>query len=110
MVNGDKVREALSSILKDCCLCSLDSKSLSGGLCSTWNPIKGLFNAYHSPAIILLEGRFQGWNQVVKVVNCYGPYSNRKDFWNQRREDGLLLDPTVIIGGDLNLTLSSREI
>lgn len=47
---------------------------------------------------------------MVKVVNCYGPYSNRKEFWKQIMGDGSLFDPSNIIGGDFSLTLSEREI
>ena len=42
MVNGGKVREALTPILKYRCICNLGSKGLSYGLCSTWNPIKSI--------------------------------------------------------------------
>lgn len=88
MVSGIKVRESLNSILKDWCIYTLYSKGLSRGLCSSWNPLKTLFNTYQSSARIVLEGKVQGWIQMVTVVNCYGPYSNRKYFWNRIMEDG----------------------
>lgn len=89
-------------------MCYLESKGLSRRLCLVWNPKKGIFNAYQSFACIVLEGRVKGWAQLVKLVNRYGPYINMKDFLNQIMEDGWLSDPTVILGGDLNLTISDR--
>jgi hypothetical protein len=59
----------------------IDSEGLSGGFCPAWNPLKSLFNSYQSSTGIVLDGRVQGWNQGVKVVNFYGPYTQRKEFW-----------------------------
>lgn len=47
---------------------------------------------------------------MVKVVNWYRPYSNRKESWKQIMEYGLLSNHLVIIGGDFNLTLSEMDI
>ena len=38
------------------------------------------------------------------------PYNDRKEFWERVEEFGALDLPDVIIGGDLNLTLSTNEI
>lgn len=46
MVDGGKVREALNSIMKDWCICTLYFEGLSGGVCFSCNPLKALFNAY----------------------------------------------------------------
>lgn len=58
----------------------------------------------------MLEGKFQGWNQTIKVINCYGPYKHREEFWLQILEDGFIFDPFVILGGYFNFTMSNREI
>ena len=79
MVSGSKVREALNTILKDWCICTLVSKGIFKGLCSSWNPYKALFNAYQSSTGIVLDWKVQGWNHEVKIVNYYGLYSQRKE-------------------------------
>lgn len=45
-----------------------------------------------------------------KITKCYGHYSNRKHFWDVMVEDNLLEDPILIMGGDLNLVVSTREV
>lgn len=100
MVVGSKTIEALNYILKDWCISTLDSNGIFGGTCVVWNPCKASFNTYLSSARIVMEKKLQGWNQSVKIINCYGPYSHRKEFWLQILEDGFLCDPFVIVGGD----------
>jgi exonuclease III len=78
MVDGNIVREALNNILKYWSICTIDSKGLSGGL---WNPFKACFNAYQSLAGIVLEGKIQGCSYDFNFINCYGPYSHIKEFW-----------------------------
>lgn len=108
IVSGNKVWESLNYILKDWAMFILDSKGLFSGFCSSWNPYKAWFNAYQSSSSIALDGKFQRCSHEVKIINCYGPYSQRTEFWKQILEDGFL-SPYVIIGGDFNLTLSNRE-
>lgn len=80
MINGNNVWEDLNNIIEEWEICTLDSKGIFGGLCSSWNPYKSWFNDYHSLAGIVLEGKFQGCNYEVKIINFYGPYSQRKSF------------------------------
>ena len=56
----------------------MESEGIYGGLCSVVNPQKPLFNAFHSLVGIVLEGKVQGWNNEMKIVNVYGPYSQRR--------------------------------
>ena len=84
MVNGNKVRESLNNILKYWAIYTIDSKSLSSGLCTTWKPFKSCFNAYQSSTSIVMEEKIQGCSYDSKFINCYGPYSHRKKFWKLR--------------------------
>ena len=43
------------------------------------------------------------------MYNVYGPYLDRKGFWEAFFSSGLLESRNVILGGDLNLTLSKKE-
>ena len=45
----------------------------------------------------------------LAILNCYGPYWNRKFFWDRLLIGGLLTTPNLILGGDLNLTLNTLE-
>jgi hypothetical protein len=57
-----------------------------------------------------LEGRITHLPIPVKMLNCYGPYKDRDIFWQWSKESGCLANDSIIIEGDLNLTLSIEEI
>jgi len=44
------------------------------------------------------------------LLNCYVPYKDGDSFWNQLLVSRLLGEENLIIGGNLNFTLSAREI
>jgi endonuclease/exonuclease/phosphatase family metal-dependent hydrolase len=80
------------------------------GMLSAWNPRKADFSAYLIPAGILLEGRVKDLDRNLKVINCYGPYSDREVFWEAIKNEGIFKDQNLILGGDLNFTTSFREV
>jgi hypothetical protein len=43
------------------------------------------------------------------VVNIYGPYSDRASFWEDLVSVDVFRDPLLVVGGDLNFTLSLRK-
>ena len=43
------------------------------------------------------------------MYNVYGPYQDRKGFWEAFFSSGFLESRNVILGGDLNLTISEEE-
>ena len=57
-----------------------------------------------------MEGKLKGFSSMVCILNIYGPYSNRKLFWDQLVDSGLLLDLSLILAGDLNFTTSLSEV
>jgi hypothetical protein len=85
-------------------------KDYLGGVLSSWNPKKSNFTSFFTPAGILLEGFVKKINKNLKLVNCYGSYADRQSFWNNIKEDGLLKESNLIIGGDLNFIIFAREI
>jgi hypothetical protein len=59
---------------------------------------------------ILVEGSIMGFDQTISIINFYGPYSQRQAFWDRVSQEGVLSSPSVILGGDLNFTLSVVEV
>ena len=59
---------------------------------------------------ILLDGFVKSLNKLTKILNLYGPYSDRRYFWEQLKLEGFLNYPYLLVGGDLNLVTSSREV
>ena len=43
------------------------------------------------------------------LINVYSPFYERKNFWEKNKAEGVFNQPNVILGGDLNLTLTTRE-
>jgi hypothetical protein len=87
-----------------------DSFGLSMGLIFGWNPLKADFKAFHIFAGIILEGRLKDFSSPMKLLNCYKPYKDKTSFWHLLEASSFLKEDNLIIGGDLNLTLSSGEI
>jgi hypothetical protein len=77
---------------------------------SAWNPRKAEFDAFLTPAGILLEGVVKDTNLKVKLINCYGSYADRVVFWEELKRIGIFDEENLILGGDLNFTISSREV
>ena len=44
------------------------------------------------------------------ILNVYGPFYDRKPFWENLKDSGALEFQNLILGGVLNLTLSSSEV
>jgi len=89
---------------------AIGAVGLSGGVLCAWNPKVCDLKAFSSSAGILLKGVFRGCNTNVKIFNVYGPFRDREAFWNRLADCGILKDPSLILLGDLNFTLSPTEI
>ena len=48
-----------------------------------WNPTKAEMNSCSTFAGILLYGNLKGIHKNLRILNIYGPYQNRKIFWDQ---------------------------
>jgi hypothetical protein len=110
MVDGSKARAIMSSLFPSWKCCAVASMGLYGGLYATWNPLRVDFSPYVIHVGILLEGVIREGNRPVKILNCYGPYDERKYFWEHVAKSGILDERKLIIVGDLNFTISSREV
>jgi hypothetical protein len=47
---------------------------------------------------------------ILNVLNVYGPYTDIIPFWENLFVFGALDDSHILLGGDMNLTLSLREV
>ena len=46
----------------------------------------------------------------MNIMNIYGPYNNRVEFWDSFKKIDISRKENLIIGGDLNFTLGAHEI
>jgi hypothetical protein len=62
----------------------------------------------NSSISIKLEYKDLGFS--FNILNIYGPYSYRINYWGQLAHSRALSESHMLIDNDLNLTLSLREI
>ena len=105
MVEGSKVWEVFTKLLGGWTIYSMDALGQSGGFLTAWNPSKVSFKPFLTTDGILLDGYSMELNRNLNIINCYGPYVSRKDFWDEVMEAGILGLEKLIFLGDLNFTL-----
>jgi len=88
---------------------AVNSSGNSGGLLVAWDPFVYDLTPFLTAGGILLIGRQLNSNQEVAFLNVYGPCAEKKKFWSNLADSGLLTVPNLILGGDLNLILSEDE-
>jgi len=49
------------------------------------------------------------FNLPLRVINVYGPFHNRKIFWERLLDSNFIQSKNLILGGDLNFSLGLAE-
>jgi hypothetical protein len=57
-----------------------------------------------------VEGEDKKTRKILNIINLYGSFTDRKIFWEDLKDQGVLIGDNTIMGGDFNLTLSSYEV
>ena len=102
------IQETMSSGLDSCSfflrlrpgwlVSDLDSYGNYSRMLVAWNPLMADLQAYNSSATILLVGSIMGFKESVHLLNIYGPYDNRRYFWEPTSNSRLLNLPNLILG------------
>ena len=105
MMEGEKSKEVLEPWLKGWSFVHISSEGHSGGLITSWNQeYEEMLVEKHSTMLkTMLKEKATG--TAFALYNVYGPYLNRKGFWESFFSSRMLEIRNVILGGDLNLTL-----
>ena len=80
-----------------------------GGTLLSWNPLVDGHNPFHTVVGIIEEGNLRCLKKRIRILNVYGPYQNMRLFLDCIANDGFLNDSSLIMVGDLNLTMSIEE-
>lgn len=85
------------------------AEGMSGGLVVLWNPVFVRAKPYKCCAGILLSASIRGRPQIINILNIYAPYRDRVPFWDMLFGSEILDIKSLLIVGDLNLTLNSAK-
>ena len=75
-----------------------------------WNPTEVEMNSCSTFSSILLYGKLKDLQNNLRILNIYGPYQNRKIFWDQLDIFAFQDHSYFILARDLNFTLLSKEV
>lgn len=101
----------LSTISSSFSFLAQSARGLSSGLAIGWN--QSTVKILNSRGASFGMGIQAHWAEAalsLNIINIYGPYSNRIDFWETIQTTPLVRIENTVIGGDFNFTLGSHEI
>ena len=83
----------------------------TGGIAIRWNQSTiRCTNSWGSPSGLGVHISWVAENLNLNIVNIYGPYNDRVEFWDSFKNSDISRKENMIIGGDLNFTLGAHEI
>lgn len=109
MMSGKYAYDLLSYFLHGWNFVSIDGQGHLGGLISGWNDLIFIEASTCFTSRILIQGKSKVDQNCFKLLNLYGPYINRREFWDDLRHNDFWSDENLIIGGDLNFIISDSE-
>ena len=89
---------------------TLDAKGHSGGLLTAWSPALNKVATRKLDSVIETKLNDKETRMDFTLLNVYGPFYDRKLFWEKFSLAWAKNQPNVILGGDLNLTLATGEV
>jgi hypothetical protein len=89
---------------------SFDVDGNFGGVLTGWKKLITLLNYVVIDLSIWTKFIFKNLGQTFSVINCHGPYENTQFFWDSFFYLQCVKEEEVIIGGELNFTVSRVEV
>jgi len=77
---------------------------------SRWSPSFRDLTSSVFRSSISINLRFKDYNYAFSVVGIYGLYADRVPFWEDLKNVGAFSGPFLVVGGDLNFSLSLQEV
>lgn len=110
LVHAEKARALFQLLRPSWHCCAVNSVGKSGGLLVSWDPNSFDLVPYLTCGGMLLTSIDLESKRQISLLNIYGSCSEHKQLWERLEKSGLLALKNLVIAGNLNLTLSSREI
>jgi len=109
-VVGSWAQEILSRWLKDWSFVTSDSNGLVGGLLTVWSPKSYLSDVTCLPSYINTTLKDSMTGVDYTLINTCGPFVEKNNFWEPFFAKEVINSQNLIVGGDLNFTLSQNEV
>jgi hypothetical protein len=107
----DPINEDLVKILLGWSFLGLDVVGSLRGLSITdYNYECDLINNFVVPSGLFTKIHFKKLDHSLPLLNLYGPYADREEYWNHLLDNDCILSDSLIMGGDKNLTLNREEV
>ena len=110
MVSRTKAREAFEPWLKDSSFTIVDTRGVSGRLLIMWTLSFKALSSYSLGSSIIVELKSKLLGMIIKVLNLYGPHAKQNLFWDSLVDSRVVSKLYLIVGGDLNITLSLCKV
>lgn len=107
---GSKARAIMEPWLKKWPFYYVDAVGQLGGLITRWSLTYKALSTTSSNSAISVKLEVKNIGFFFNILNIYGPYSDRITYCEQLANSKALSDSHILVGGDLNLTLSIREV
>eukprot|EP00253_Pinus_taeda_P006854 PITA_06854 len=86
-----------------------EANGLSGGLAVLWDPVWIKAKAFKCCAGIMISAMVRGQVFMINLLNVYAQCRNRSPFWERLFTSEILDIDSLLLVGDLNVTLSADE-
>eukprot|EP01018_Ginkgo_biloba_P032610 Gb_14068 [translate_table: standard] len=107
---GDILIRELKKLLFGWDFSALDADGFSGGLITGWSQNINLINVFAIHSGLCTEVFCKGLELAFTLLNVYGPYEEKQEFWTNLLSTKWIKFENLIIAGHLNLTLHRGEI
>ena len=109
MMEGKKVEEAINECVKDWKMESISLEGHSGGILMAWSPMLDFISVSRYDSVLETKLKDGETRLDFTILNVYGPFYNIKALWETFEKTCTMKKANVILGGDLNLTLTMSE-
>ena len=109
ILEGKTTEEIIIGLLKNWEVESLDAVGHSGGLITAQSPALKKIESRNLDYVIETKLQDQEIGIIFTFLNIYGPFYDKKVLWEKLSLEGALNQPNIIVGEELNLTISGGE-
>ena len=110
MSKGKKAEEAVKECVKGWGMTNNDADGHLGGTLTAWSPALNLISVHRFGTVVGTKLEDSETGKHFMILNIYGSFYDRKTFWERLEGSGAMDLPDLILGGNLNLTLTNNEV